>query len=168
MAQERNSRPSSCEEAYRRMNERAKARLDWKFEVAFGLLEVFGRVVQLSGLFPWVKVTKLKHSRGWLRSHLAWADIVERCGYPRQRDGPAGKPARASRRRRRHAQPLSRRSGARRDRRLPVSTERQPAARSQIRLQTGLVRTADQLRRRPLRQRSSSSACGRLQRRSDR
>ena len=27
---ERNSRPSSCEEAYRRMNERAKARLDWK------------------------------------------------------------------------------------------------------------------------------------------
>jgi hypothetical protein len=23
------------------MNERAKARLDWKFEVAFGLLEVF-------------------------------------------------------------------------------------------------------------------------------
>src|SRR6516165_2841579 len=77
-------------------------------------------------------------------------------------------PARASRRRRRHAQPLSRRSGARRDRRLPVSTERQPAARSQIRLQTGLVRTADQLRRRPLRQRSSSSACGRIQRRSDR
>src|SRR5262249_36544816 len=64
--------------------------------------------------------------------------------------------------------PLSRRSGARRDRRLPVSTERQPAARSQIRPQTGLVRTADQLRRRPLRQRSSGSACGRLQRRSDR
>src|SRR5262249_32880255 len=29
------------------------------------------------------------------------------------KDGPAGKPARASRRRRRHAQPLSRRSGAR-------------------------------------------------------
>src|SRR5215831_13061089 len=43
---------------------------------------------------------------GWLRSHLAWAGIVERCGHPRQRDGPAGKPARASRRRRRHAQPL--------------------------------------------------------------
>ena len=49
MARERNSRPSSCEEAYRRMNERAKARLDWKFEVAFGLLEVFDRLVSTVG-----------------------------------------------------------------------------------------------------------------------
>ena len=49
MAQERNSRRSSCEEAYRRMNERAKARLDWKFEVAFGLLEVFDRLVSTVG-----------------------------------------------------------------------------------------------------------------------
>ena len=53
MARERNSRPSSCEEAYRRMNERAKARLDWKFEVAFGLLEVFDRLVStVGGYFP--------------------------------------------------------------------------------------------------------------------
>jgi hypothetical protein len=49
MARERNSRPSSCEEAYRRMNERTKARLDWKFEVAFGLLEVFDRLVSTVG-----------------------------------------------------------------------------------------------------------------------
>jgi hypothetical protein len=27
------------------MNERAKARLDWKFKVAFGLLEVFDTLV---------------------------------------------------------------------------------------------------------------------------
>ena len=45
MAQERNSRLYSCEETYRRMNERAKARLDWKFEIAFGLLEVFDTLV---------------------------------------------------------------------------------------------------------------------------
>ena len=53
MTRERNSRPSSCEEAYRRMNERTKARLDWKFEVAFGLLEVFDRLVSnCRGYFP--------------------------------------------------------------------------------------------------------------------
>ena len=53
MASERNSRRSSCEEAYRRINERAKARLDWKFEVAFGLLEVFDRLrINCRGYFP--------------------------------------------------------------------------------------------------------------------
>src|SRR6516164_2801195 len=67
MAQERNSRRSSCQEAYRRMNERAKARLDWKFEVAFGLLELFDRVVSTVGLFPWVKVTKCSGPAEWHR-----------------------------------------------------------------------------------------------------
>ena len=42
------------------MNERAKARLDWKFEVAFGLLEVFDRLVSTVGAISlWVKVTKM-------------------------------------------------------------------------------------------------------------
>jgi hypothetical protein len=31
------------------MNERAKARLDWKFEVAFDLLEVFDNLVSTVG-----------------------------------------------------------------------------------------------------------------------
>jgi hypothetical protein len=31
------------------INERAKARLDWKFEVAFGLLEVFDGLVSTVG-----------------------------------------------------------------------------------------------------------------------
>jgi hypothetical protein len=39
------------------MNERAKARLDWKFEVAFGSARVVERLVAKSrGLFTWVKV----------------------------------------------------------------------------------------------------------------
>ena len=33
----------------RRINERAKARLDWKFEAAFGLLEVLDRLVSTVG-----------------------------------------------------------------------------------------------------------------------
>ena len=50
MARERNSRPSSCEEAYR-WDKRAResATLDWKFEVAFGLLELFDRLVSTVG-----------------------------------------------------------------------------------------------------------------------
>src|SRR6516165_1572938 len=28
-------------------------------------------------------ISDQRHSRGWLRSHLAWAGIVERCGHPR-------------------------------------------------------------------------------------
>jgi hypothetical protein len=53
MASERNSSGSSCEEAYRRMNEQTKARLDWGFGVAFGLLEVFDRHVSTVGaIFP--------------------------------------------------------------------------------------------------------------------
>ena len=61
-------------------------------------------------------------------------------------------------------QPLPRSCDPRHDRRLPISAERQPATWSQIRLQTGLVRTADQVRRRPSRKRPSGSACRRLQR----
>jgi hypothetical protein len=34
------------------MNERTEARLDWRFEVAFSLLEVFEDSYQVSGLFP--------------------------------------------------------------------------------------------------------------------
>ena len=50
MARERNSRPSSREEAYRwDKRTRQSATLDWKFEVAFGLLEVFDRLVSTVG-----------------------------------------------------------------------------------------------------------------------
>ena len=50
MARERNSRRSSCEEAYRRdKRTRQSATLDWKFEVAFCLLEVFDRLVSTVG-----------------------------------------------------------------------------------------------------------------------
>ena len=49
------------------MNERAKARLDWKFEVAFGLLEVFDRLVSTVGAIPWVKVTKCSGPAEWHR-----------------------------------------------------------------------------------------------------
>jgi hypothetical protein len=50
MARERNSRPGSCEDAYR-WDKRARqsATLDRKFEVAFGLLEVFDRLVSTVG-----------------------------------------------------------------------------------------------------------------------
>src|SRR5258708_4261875 len=67
MARERNSRPSSCEVAYRRMNERAQARLGWKFQVAVGLMEVFDRLVSTVGLFPWVKGTKCSGPAEWHR-----------------------------------------------------------------------------------------------------
>ena len=49
MARERNARPSSREEAYRWDKRTRQARLDWKFEVAFGLLEVFDRLVSTVG-----------------------------------------------------------------------------------------------------------------------
>ena len=47
------------------MNERAKARLDWKFEVAFRLLEVFDRLVSSVGAISLVKVTKCSGSAEW-------------------------------------------------------------------------------------------------------
>jgi hypothetical protein len=49
MARERNSALAHARRLTGGINERAKARLDWKFEVAFGLLEVFDRLVSTVG-----------------------------------------------------------------------------------------------------------------------
>jgi hypothetical protein len=49
MAREHNSRPSSCEEAYRRDKHTRQSAARLEFEVAFGLLEVFDRLVSTLG-----------------------------------------------------------------------------------------------------------------------
>src|SRR6266446_8744133 len=48
-------------------------------------------------------VSASRHQRGWLRSHLAWADIVERSCHSCEEGRPAGKKTWASRWRQRHA-----------------------------------------------------------------
>src|ERR1700751_4652171 len=49
------------------MNERAKARLDWKFEVAFGLLEVFDKLVSTVGAISLGQDTKCSGPAEWHR-----------------------------------------------------------------------------------------------------
>jgi hypothetical protein len=78
MAQERNSRPSSCEVAYRRMNERASignsklSSVYWRSSIDS---------YQLSGLFPWVKVTKCSGPAEWRRCRHSVIPGSTR-GYP--------------------------------------------------------------------------------------
>ena len=81
MARERNSRPSSCEEAYRRMNKRAKRASIGNSQ----LRSVYWRSsidsYQLSGLFPWVKVTKCSGPAEWHRCRHSVIPGSTR-GYP--------------------------------------------------------------------------------------
>ena len=64
MARERNSRLHSCEVAYRRMNECASI---GNSKLPSVYWRSFDRLDQLSGLFPWVKVTKCSGPAEWHR-----------------------------------------------------------------------------------------------------
>ena len=77
---------------------------------------------------------------GRLRRDLVGAEVVQRRRDPRARRDARRAPARAARRRRRHAQPLHRGRGRRRGRRLALPAQRQPAAGPEVRLQARLVR----------------------------
>jgi len=49
MTRERNSRPSSCEDAYRRDKRTRQSAPQLEIRIAFGLLEVFDRLVSTVG-----------------------------------------------------------------------------------------------------------------------
>src|SRR2546425_1249448 len=99
---------------------------------------------------------------------VAGAEVVERGGDPREGRGPGRVPARAAGRSAGRAEPLSGGGGAGDHRRLPISAERQSAARAEVRLQAGVVRAPDRACEEPVGERPSGGARGRLQRGADR
>src|SRR5690606_1416695 len=81
-----------------------------------------------------------------LRRRMAWPALVERRCNPREGRAAGGDPPRTPRRPGRHAQPLYRGANEGADRRIDLSSERQPSAGAEVRLQARVVRAADRAR----------------------